>query len=338
MSFKAISLDECVSKCDFHQNKQGSVFLIKTANETIEEAKKIENPKQLFGELWTENEICILFSDTNVGKSILSVQIAEQIASGNSSILPITASAQKVLLIDLELSDKQFQIRYTNEESGCSHIMNPNFSRARLDIDSALLNGTKIEDAILENLEIAIGESGFKVVIIDNITYLAQEQEKSKNALPLMRSLKTLQEKLKLSILVLAHTPKRDMTKPITKNDLAGSKMLMNFSDSSFTIGASSKGKSTRYIKQIKCRNYSIAYDSDNVLECIIEKRDNFLQFIQTGKGKESDHLIEHISPKLALKREIAKMHNEQPELSNQQIADKLGTYSKMVYRVINGK
>ena len=38
----------------------------------------------LFDKLWYEGEICILFADTNVGKSILAVQIGDSISRGKA--------------------------------------------------------------------------------------------------------------------------------------------------------------------------------------------------------------------------------------------------------------
>ena len=53
--------------------------------------------------------------------------------------------------------------------------------------------------------------------------------------------MKALKSKYGLSILVLAHTPKRDSGKPLGRNDLQGSKMIINFCDSAFAIGESAK-------------------------------------------------------------------------------------------------
>ena len=53
---------------------------IRTAEQCLEEASRQPAPKMLFDELWFENELCIFFADTNVGKSILAVQIADAIA------------------------------------------------------------------------------------------------------------------------------------------------------------------------------------------------------------------------------------------------------------------
>jgi hypothetical protein len=57
------------------------LFTVKTASRWIEQAKTRPIPKMLFGEFWFEGELCILFADTNLGKSILAVQIGNSISS-----------------------------------------------------------------------------------------------------------------------------------------------------------------------------------------------------------------------------------------------------------------
>ena len=106
-----------------------------------------------------------------------------------------------------------------------------------------------------------------------------------------MKKLKEIGRKHGLSILALAHTPKRDLSKPITRNDLQGSKMLINFCDSAFAIGESHQDGTTRYLKQIKARNTEIIYDIENVCICQIIKISNFLQFEMVSYGREYDHL-----------------------------------------------
>ena len=78
------------------QNK--GLFKVMTANEWLELAKTSPIPEMLFGEFWHEGEICILFSDSNLGKSILAVQIADSISKGQQ--IPgfkMEAPKQKVL-------------------------------------------------------------------------------------------------------------------------------------------------------------------------------------------------------------------------------------------------
>lgn len=56
-----------------------------------------------------------------------------------------------------------------------------------------------------------------------------------------MMKLMNLKKQYGWSLLVIAHTPKRNLSSPITQNDLAGSKKLYNFFDSVVAIGKSAK-------------------------------------------------------------------------------------------------
>ena len=77
------------------------LFTIRTANTWLQEANKRPVPKMLFGKLWYEGELCILFADSNLGKSILAVQIADSISTAEG-INPFDCEAepQPVLYFD----------------------------------------------------------------------------------------------------------------------------------------------------------------------------------------------------------------------------------------------
>ena len=278
------------------QNK--GLFKVKTANEWLELAKTSPIPEMLFGEFWHEGEICILFSDSNLGKSILAVQIADSISKGQQ--IPgfkMEAPKQKVLYFDFELSPKQFEVRYSVKNEVLKVFENHyqfdkyNLIRVEISPEAEPPTETTFENYLNQSLEQSIIETGAKILIIDNITYLKNETERSKDALPLMKYLKALKSKYGLSILALAHTPKRDLSRPITQNDLGGSKMLYNFIDSCFAIGQSNTDKNLRYIKQIKARNTAMIYDTENVIVCQIDKPYNFLAFEFIDFGAEREHL-----------------------------------------------
>jgi RecA-family ATPase len=240
------------------QNNSNILFSAMPANKWIERAKNRPIPKMLFGKLWFENELCILFADTNLGKSILAVQIGNSISNGEAiKGFELEADRQSVLYFDFELSDKQFEARYSNNFIN-HYSFDNNFIRAEINPNSEIPTGIDFETYLNNSLERVVSDTGAKVLIIDNITYLRTCTETAKEALPLMKHLKALKAKYNLSVLVLAHTPKRDLSKPITRNDLQGSKMLINFCDSSFAIGESFTDKHLRYIKQIMLGIWSI--------------------------------------------------------------------------------
>jgi RecA-family ATPase len=273
------------------KKERKGLFKVRTANKCIEDAKSRPIPKMLFGELWFENELCILFADTNLGKSILAVQIGNSISKGQYIHgFKLEAEKQSILYFDFELSDKQFENRYSIDFEQ-HYKFDEDFIRIEIDPDADIPENENFESFLNTSLERSIIETRCKILIIDNLTYLKGETEKSKDALPLMKHLKALKSKYGLSILALAHTPKRDLSKPITRNDLAGSKMLINFVDSSFSIGESQSDKSLRYIKQIKARNTEIIFDGENIAVCQIDKPHNFLQFEFMSFGSELEHL-----------------------------------------------
>ncbi len=266
---------------------------VQSANKWIEEASSRPIPKMLFAEFWHEGELCILFASTNLGKSILAVQIADSISKGEA--IPgfkFEAEKQPILYFDFEMSDKQFENRYSINY--CNHyIFDDDFKRVEINTDVEFPEKMTFEDFLVHSIERAIIETNAKILLVDNVTYLRTETEKAKDALLLMKLLKRLKSKYGLSILVLAHTPKRDLSRPLTRNDLMGSSALMQFCDSSFAIGESHLDKHLRYLKQIKARNTAILYDSENVCICQITKPDNFLQFEVTDFGMERNHLKE---------------------------------------------
>lgn len=267
------------------------LFDVKTANEWIEQAKLRPIPQMLFGEFWFEGEVCILFADTNLGKSILAVQISNSISMGEQiSGFKLERQKTPVVYFDFELSDKQFENRYSQEFEN-HYQFDEGFIRVEISSEAELPEGLDFETFLSQSLERTIRETGARILIIDNLTYLKNETEKAKDALPLMKHLKALKSKFGLSILALAHTPKRDLAKPITRNDLQGSKMLINLCDSSFAIGESHSDKHVRYLKQIKARNTEIIYDTENVCVCQIEKPENFLRFTFMDFGTEREHL-----------------------------------------------
>ncbi len=313
------------------------IFTIKTANEWIAQASKRPIPQMLFGELWYEGELCILYADTNVGKSILAVQIADSISRG----VPVdgfrlTAKAQPVIYFDFELFDKQFENRYSVDYQQHYRFAD-NLQRAEIDPDKSIPDGYEyMEDYLHDSIVTAINATGTRVLIIDNITYLRQETERAKDALPLMKHLKALKLEYGLSILALAHTPKRDQSKPLTLNDLQGSKMLMNFCDSSFCIGASTQDKGIRYLKQVKMRSTEHIYHDRNVALCRIEKPHNFLRFAFMGYGNEYEHLKTSEEKDRESMIDKVKHMIDVEGMNQREVAEALGISKGSVYNYYN--
>lgn len=134
--------------------KRCGLLSIKSANAWIEDSIRIPAPKMYLHNLIVQFENTVIFAASNVGKSILAIQIAEDIAH-----------TEKILYVDLELSAKQFQMRYSDMTTGEIHIFPSNFTRA--EIDPELIVGADLEQEILDSIEEA-AKRGTKFFVIDN--------------------------------------------------------------------------------------------------------------------------------------------------------------------------
>ena len=296
------------------------VMSIKTANRTILEASLLPTPRALWKSFWYEGELSCLFADSNVGKSILAVQIADRIARTDN-----------VLYMDFELSEKQFQLRYTNEY-GNLYTFPEKLYRVSLDCNSLL--DANFEEAIINSIEQMALQTDCKIFIVDNLTYLCCAMEKGDAAGRLMIQLNNLKRRYELSILVLAHTPKRSLDCPITSNDLAGSKRLYNFFDSVFTIGKSAQDSGLRYVKQLKVRYGTFSHDSDNVIVYEIDKVDAFLQFVFRGYSTEKEHL-KKLGENESSQRDCLILQLSQSGKSVREIASQVNCGKSTVSRII---
>lgn len=293
---------------------------VKPVNELMAEMAETPDPEPLFDCLWQEGEVACLFADSNVGKSIFDVQMAESIAVKRS-----------VMYVDCELTDKQFQQRYSNPDSGVYHAFPAAFYRAT--IAPERIGAGNLEDCLLQDIEAAALKNHCRIIIIDNLTFVCNTSEKGDTAGAFMMKLKRLQMRYGWSILIIAHTPKRDDGCVITINHLAGSRKLFNFFDSVFALGKSRQDDNYRYLKQLKVRSGEFVFTEENVAVFELEKCDDgSLHFIHRKYDSENSQLNSFSEDDIELSREIVKLHDS--GMKYREIANKLGISKSRAQRI----
>ena len=276
-------LDRKEVEASEQDKKGGGMLQVMSANDTMRTAAAEPNPVPLWKELWNAGEMACVFGDTNCGKSIHAVQLADL----------LSGYGHKVLYVDLELSRKQFQLRYTDELTGEPYRFSPNFYRAEITPDSFEYDDN-FETSLLDNIRDCALRYDCTVVIVDNLTYLCSRMEKGTDAALFMFRLRELKVKYNWSTLIIAHTPKRPATSPITLNDLAGSRKLSNFFDSIWAVGVvGSHAAGKRYIIQLKYRQGEYSHGSTNVLICQICKDGARLFLKEEGCSDEASLLMQ---------------------------------------------
>ena len=273
--------------------------------------------------LWFENEFAILFGRTNTGKSLYAVQIAEHISG---------ELGKTVLYLDLELSMKQFQERYTSRD-GELHVWPDNLHRPDL---SMVGDGLYDSGRFLPLIRRMMAKVNARVLLLDNLTFLVNNGGmKAEDVKPICQEFCNW-AKEGYSILVVNHTPKIQPFTPLDINHCLGSSMLTNFVQSVFAIGTDSSNPSTgRYVKQLKSRNGRIVWEGNHVIPYVIDKTldPTMLRFIQSAQlhqtgmdtqipiqtARECDLLKDADNMQL---EQIRKLHGQ--GMSNRKIAGEL--------------
>lgn len=331
------------------QQEAPRLFRRRAMIEDMREAALRPLPKKLLGDLWYEGEIVICFGGPGEGKTALAVQCGNDVASANSTtgLLLETSEAQRkrpVLYYDFELSDIQHVQRYSivdrlSEEARFTNIFPFDKNLIRVEMSPLARVFDRVmdyEQFMFREIEREIVDSGAKVVIIDNITALAREQDKVKNALPLMQRLCEMKKDHNLSLMILAHTPKREEARPMSLNDLAGSRILANFVDSIFSLGKSALDSRLRIVKQHKIRSGEMVYGSDHVGVFRFEKTSNHLGYELIGHSAEKKHLQQHTDETkeklIADVREMDQAGRSQRDIANA-LQVSLGAVNKYLKR-----
>jgi KaiC/GvpD/RAD55 family RecA-like ATPase len=280
-------------------NAQKYGFLIRTANEVIQENLNKPVPPMLFDEFWTEGEFCVFYGNTGLGKSILAVQIAQSIASGQPiEGFQIESKPQKVIYFDFELSDRQFTGRLSEKTENKTY-KNPkklsnNFYWVKRAKGLRGLNADKKKANLIEQIEYVIKDKRAKVVIIDNITAIGKNLSDPKAAQAFLDEIDEIQNEYDLSILMLAHTVKGVTNKRLDLDDLKGSGDIKAMLDSCFSIGKAyyPNSENHAYLMQMKQREEQPKFHRNNVVVMERLKDHNQLLFKYVNLDRE-DNLLE---------------------------------------------
>ena len=256
-----------------------TLFEYTTLNEIVNDGMKAEKRESLYRNLWIEKELTVFFGATNVGKSMIAVQIAEEIAR----------KGKKVMYFDYELSEQQLSDRYETEDGIGHYVFSENLLRPKLDVDKYCVDKQRLEK-LFQRMEEAT-DLGIKIFVVDNITYLNPNLQKGNEAAKFIIKFKSKMEMLGASVLLLGHSPKAKDNAILTLDKLAGSKNLSNFIDSCFAVGKV-EGERKIYIKQLKARSCAISMDENHVLVGALTKReDGFIEFSEEGFAVEKELL-----------------------------------------------
>lgn len=313
--------------------------------EKIREA--VENrPRKLWGKLLHEGTNTILFSDNGVGKTQLSMIVADGIARDESTILGLDVEKSPipriVVYYDFEMTEPMLLKRYGfNSASDVEGLTKeeiksrlPQFTRVdsismqndlrRARIPEEKLNKLDRVNQMFLHIECCMRENApFNVLfIIDNITSVCYKTEDNGVAQELMNGFVELKQEYgsRFSSLILAHTPKVPREKLLMKEHLKGAKSLSDLADEVIGLKQSCQSEDLFYLKQFKGRVDGKDFDEDNVL--VFQRLASDSGSLTLKVMEETEPEVLHIKTEEATKKEIdeetKKLINRHVELVEQ--------------------
>lgn len=236
------------------KTKKAEDSLTKTSLSAIPLSKVIEmglkkgKVNNLYGEWIVENEVTVVAGDANAGKSTLTYQIGMDLASGCNTLgfstTPDT-DTRVVIYVETEMNSRQLSKRYGNIE----------ISSNMLFVDAI---GMELEQMLEQVTKIAEEQHRKKkstTIFMDSITIAANGSITAKVAKNLMKRLKALCELYNATVVILVHTRKRDKSKPVEMQDLAGSAKLTDMADNVLAVAKCGSAGNEVYVKLLKTRS-----------------------------------------------------------------------------------
>jgi KaiC/GvpD/RAD55 family RecA-like ATPase len=316
---------------------------MQSGNSILNNTRDLPELKKLFGDCWVEGEICVFVGDSNVGKTILAMQIGLAIADPkriyhsfniDENHFEVNSSAQEVLFFNFELSDRKIAKRFRADD-GTEFEFPENFR---------LISFDDYTKDFQKGIESMIEHTGAKVIIIDNLSRFqayGYSIEQSDDAMQLIQWFESIRKKYGCSILLVHHPAKRKPFSAWTINCLAGSKKIANSVDSIFAMGKDlSKGQNYRYVKQLKVRDSELKYSDEQVASFEVSKPNVRLKVEYVGMtGNEMSCLKVNADNQTERNETISYLSNE--GLSYRDIGDRVNLSHTQVANIIgrhNGK
>lgn len=303
----------------FHElQEQGAIdaggFHVSSMNDCVRKGKSLPPLVVLYPHIILEGDLCIIFGQSGIGKTIFAMQVARDIA----------AKGKRVLYADFEMTLRQLSLRYESPD------FPPTFFCAEMD-------GGHPAGDVLKGIKTAAVANLAEVVFIDNITALSQSLDKGADAGSLMASLNALKKKYNWTLIVLNHVPKMfSGAVPLSLSAIQGSAKLNQLIDDAVGLGQSHKDGSLVYVKQCKWRNGEVVLDADNVALYERAKNDKGnLCFTFRGFDTEAAHLeTTSVNEREGLKARVKELSSK--GMKQQDIAKECDITQSKVSRLLN--
>lgn len=230
---------------------------VKSVAEAWEQCAKEPAPVPLLNGLLFEGQIHCLVGAPSAGKSRLAWEWACDWAKEGIS----------TAFIDLEDDRRAAMNRLSRQTaSQLKYLKHMTLDMPELRSQAAQ-RGCPFPEYLLGQIVYIARMHGIKRMIIDSLSALGASSNSMEEAQQFMQLLRHVMKTMKLTVVITAHSRKRDTSMPIELHDLLGSTGYAAQFDSVSALACGNlNGEAVTYLKSVKLRGGELAYGANNVL------------------------------------------------------------------------
>lgn len=210
--------------------KSEDYFISRNIGEVFADGSLKPQRKKIIGAFLYQDTNTLLFSRTNIGKSIYSYQAGYCAATGTSlaecDALHNECEPMKTLVFDMELEDVDLFERHYSHNLGL-HL--PLLRENLIYLHESPKSKPVYKEQILEKIAMEAEKHQAKQLIIDNLTKVIPDLLKGDVSAMVIDYLKKIRQSVGCSFLIIGHTTKTDPRTAIKPQDYYGSAHIQNF-------------------------------------------------------------------------------------------------------------
>ena len=216
-----------------------------------------ELPIPIVDSLLYEKDILGIAGGTNVGKSVLSLQLSTCMAMGVPFMNFKIPNPKRVMHVQFELKDEGF--------AGMIRKVSGSILK-KYPVEAELFetNLTFLSDGQLnvftdkyESIEANLMHKEVDVLVIDNLYSSTGDVSKNEKVMEVLRKLMNLKHRYNISIVMVSHHKKMDMPAPIDVSQILGGSAYTNSLDFIAQIASAKRGDGVKVMKITKVRAHS---------------------------------------------------------------------------------
>jgi len=215
-------------------------------------------PEPIIDDLFFERDLFGIAGGTNVGKSVLSFQLAMSLALGVPFLAFRVPRPRKVMHVQFELKDESFKMMM---QRNAQHVLAQYPIEANLWNENMTLLSTGQNEVFQDKWESIDSNLTFQkhdVLIVDNLyTSTAMDTSKNTDVMNLLRTIVDIKNKHKVAIVIVSHHKKMGEQTPLDVSHMLGGSAYSNHLDAILQLATAKRTNDLKVMKitKLRCQN-----------------------------------------------------------------------------------